>query len=256
MALRKFRQIAVMIAIMAAALAPLTANGAQAAESKCRFPLGQTFHLDSGGFAVLTSLDQARLSLILSEFQANRAENGTAAASLEADKSCRIRLVAEPGGPEAEDQGFRITRTESGFDLAARSSLGHLYAVWELLQQLGFTWISDSDTARPADLDWGRIAAETSVSRPRFALRGMWTWGKTSAQYRLFLARNKLNLIGGANDLSPDFAVLGISQWGGTHELARFRGQVDRVFVAIGNNRVREQLHEHCLLYTSPSPRD
>ncbi len=127
-----------------------------------------------------------------------------------------------------QDQGFVIVDSGGSLFLVGKTRIGCLYAAYALLDELGFKWLTPTDSVIP-NLPTVTVPLLPIIEEPQQRYRGFWTFGDTEdrsesdvvvdQQYLLWMARNRLNIAGSV--ATPYNHKLGIYNWGGGHHVIR-----------------------------------
>ena len=115
------------------------------------------------------------------------------------------------------DEGYVIRYNQGSVYICSNSRAGILNGGYRFLKELGFSWFDSSETLQPSSIKTTHLPVKI-VAYPNVRYRGFWTWGNTSDDYLVWLARNGFNLIGGNTTLWLRH-ILCLKVWKGGHRL-------------------------------------
>lgn len=186
-------------------------------------------------------LDVARQDFIKDELRTLRADE-----HIKAALPCGLTVVfTSPSEDIAAEFGatsFYVRRTETGYAVQARSSLGHLYGFYEVLTDLGLIFAS-ADTTLLTTKGVGQLGV---ITTPKIKTRGTYSFAREGLSetldpaFLLWAGRNRFNLAGGDfGRAEPLREIFGIGRMGGGHDVISRLAAGDHV----ENGQRRDRAH-------------
>lgn len=138
-----------------------------------------------------------------------------------------------PSSDVIGEQAYAVTPYKERIYITANERVGLLYGVYDLLEQIGFSWYDPYETLKPdAAILNSKIAWSQVLAKPKIDLRGFWIYGDgvVPKEFAVWMARNKLNVGGQSNSYLQ--RKLGIKGWGGEHNLLQEEFSKSEIFEA------------------------